>query len=240
VGANSVKERASDSKHPQSKPSVSQPSWMSVNQWQAAQSLERAMASEGLRGLCASLSQHAEAWQHFASSPEPDRLSTELLQGLSDGLWESSFDSDRPDSPSPSSPPSFTSDKGSFLLLLLIKALCEDRLMAAIKRYIEGHLGPKFSPGSIDDDPVSSSGSLSQSALSELYHDSNPSTPIIFILSSGADPSAALSKFGASLDREAGDRLHIISLGQGQGPIAESTLQSSIKNGDWVCLQVSC
>ena len=37
---------------------------------------------------------------------------------------------------------------------------------------------------------------------------------------------------------QVGARLHIISLGQGQGPIADSTLNLAIKSGDWVCLQV--
>jgi dynein heavy chain len=36
-----------------------------------------------------------------------------------------------------------------------------------------------------------------------------------------------------------GSRLHVISLGQGQGPIAESVLAVAVKMGDWVCLQVS-
>jgi dynein heavy chain, axonemal len=35
-----------------------------------------------------------------------------------------------------------------------------------------------------------------------------------------------------------GERLHMISLGQGQGPIAEIMIMQAIKSGDWVCLQV--
>ena len=41
------------------------------------------------------------------------------------------------------------------------------------------------------------------------------------------------------MGRVIGTHLHIISLGQGQGPIAESTLNMAIRSGDWVCLQVS-
>jgi dynein heavy chain len=40
------------------------------------------------------------------------------------------------------------------------------------------------------------------------------------------------------MERVVGKRLHVISLGQGQGPIAESTLNMAIRSGDWVCLQV--
>jgi hypothetical protein len=44
-------------------------------------------------------------------------------------------------------------------------------------------------------------------------------------------------RFGQSQGRPVGSHLHIISLGQGQGPIAESFLNNAIKTGDWICLQ---
>ena len=34
-------------------------------------------------------------------------------------------------------------------------------------------------------------------------------------------------------------RIHAISLGQGQGPVAEKLIVRATKNGDWVFLQVS-
>lgn len=34
-----------------------------------------------------------------------------------------------------------------------------------------------------------------------------------------------------------GERLHIISLGQGQGPVAKALITKAMKSGDWVCLQ---
>lgn len=40
------------------------------------------------------------------------------------------------------------------------------------------------------------------------------------------------------MDHALGSHLHVISLGQGQGPLAESTLSMAIRSGDWVCLQV--
>jgi dynein heavy chain len=54
----------------------------------------------------------------------------------------------------------------------------------------------------------------------------------------GVDPTGQLARFGESYGRTVGSRLHVISLGQGQGPIAESVLAVAVKMGDWVCLQV--
>merc|ERR1719321_757235 len=58
---------------------------------------------------------------------------------------------------------------------------------------------------------------------------------IILVLSAGADPTAALLKLAK--DRGYDERLHILSLGQGQGPKAEKLITLGRETGDWVCLQ---
>lgn len=63
----------------------------------------------------------------------------------------------------------------------------------------------------------------------------NSQTPCIFILSTGADPTSTLLRFAKK--RGFGDKLFIVSLGQGQGPIAKKLIDDGSKNGDWVCLQ---
>ena len=60
-------------------------------------------------------------------------------------------------------------------------------------------------------------------------------TPIIFILSPGADPIVYL--LDLAKDKEMDERLKILSLGQGQGGKAEEFIKSGRRNGDWVCLQ---
>ena len=49
----------------------------------------------------------------------------------------------------------------------------------------------------------------------DLWNDSDSRTPIIFVLSPGADPTASLLKLSESADIQT--QLNIISLGQGQG-----------------------
>ncbi|KAJ3083598.1 Dynein heavy chain 6, axonemal, partial [Rhizoclosmatium hyalinum] len=73
--------------------------------------------------------------------------------------------------------------------------------------------------------------------LSKAFKDTSHLVPLIFILSSGSDPISALMKFAATKDMSSTDKLLMISLGQGQGPIAEELIRRATKRGDWVFLQ---
>jgi len=57
----------------------------------------------------------------------------------------------------------------------------------------------------------------------------------VFILTTGSDPFSAFQKFAS----ETGffNRFDSISLGQGQGPFAESLLKRAIQEGRWLFLQ---
>ena len=78
--------------------------------------------------------------------------------------------------------------------------------------------------------------SLAPFDLQAGYDDSNCTTPLIFVLTPGADPMAALLKLATTMgmDRK---KFVAISLGQGQGPLAENAVAEAIDNGTWVCLQ---
>uniref|UniRef100_A0A7N8YMF0 Dynein, axonemal, heavy chain 6 n=1 Tax=Mastacembelus armatus TaxID=205130 RepID=A0A7N8YMF0_9TELE len=73
--------------------------------------------------------------------------------------------------------------------------------------------------------------------LANLYGDMSPSTPLIFILSTGSDPMGAFQRDQCFFHISLFLRVESISLGQGQGPIAEKMIHAALKNGNWVFLQ---
>jgi dynein heavy chain len=110
----------------------------------------------------------------------------------------------------------------NFQELLVIKSLRENFLAYAIKNFVGRELGQLF----IESPPFD---------LLGCFNDSQSTTPLIFILSSGADPTDYLLKLAK--DKGYAERLHFISLGQGQGPKAERLINLGRESGDWVCLQ---
>ncbi|OAJ44270.1 hypothetical protein BDEG_27524 [Batrachochytrium dendrobatidis JEL423] len=108
--------------------------------------------------------------------------------------------------------------------ILLIKVLREEKLVSTAIEFIKKNMGEKF----IDIPPLD---------LAKAYKDTSPASPLIFILSTGSDPVSSLVKFASSPKVAMQDKLHMISLGQGQGPIAEELVKRAMISGDWVFLQ---
>lgn len=70
--------------------------------------------------------------------------------------------------------------------------------------------------------------------LEGTYKDSSNTSPLVFILSPGVDPMLSLLKFAEGKGR----KVDSISLGQGQGPLAERMMKGGQKEGSWIVLQV--
>ncbi|XP_037621211.1 dynein heavy chain 6, axonemal [Sebastes umbrosus] len=111
---------------------------------------------------------------------------------------------------------------GAFQKLVLIKSFVEEQVVFAATEFVIVSLGKQF----VENPPVD---------LANLYSDMSPSTPLIFILSTGSDPMGAFQRFAK--ERGCIDRVESISLGQGQGPIAEKMIHEAMKSGKWVFLQ---
>ncbi|XP_056619544.1 dynein axonemal heavy chain 6 [Triplophysa dalaica] len=111
---------------------------------------------------------------------------------------------------------------GAFQKLILIKSFMEEKVVFAVTEFVISCLGQQF----VENPPVD---------LATLYTDISPSTPLVFILSTGSDPMGAFQRFAN--EKEYQDRVKSISLGQGQGPIAERMIRKALKNGNWIFLQ---
>jgi len=72
-------------------------------------------------------------------------------------------------------------------------------------------------------------------SMATIYDDMDKTVPLIFVLSSGADPTSQLLKFAQ--EKGYTERLIAISLGQGQGPVAKEHIKQACVTGDWVMLQ---
>ncbi|KAL8568337.1 Dynein heavy chain 6, axonemal [Nucella lapillus] len=106
--------------------------------------------------------------------------------------------------------------------LMFIKSFKEERTVFAVTEYVRENLGQAF----VESPAVH---------LQELYEDMNKITPLVFVLSTGSDPMGGFLRFAKDTGNQ--DKIQSISLGQGQGPVAERMITASIKNGDWVFLQ---
>lgn len=166
-----------------------------------------------------------EAWNGFAYLGN----NVEGMAGIAESIasegqaWKAFFKLEEPqDAPLPAG-----WDRripSTFHKLLIIKLLRQEKIVFAVAEYVRGAMGSEFT------EPA-------PWRLEDVYPDTNCRTPVIFILSTGADPTAMLQRFAEKMGWTPGERLHMISLGQGQGRIAEMMVAQAAQKGDWVCLQ---
>ncbi|KAK0416096.1 hypothetical protein QR680_012296 [Steinernema hermaphroditum] len=108
-----------------------------------------------------------------------------------------------------------------FQRLLVIQAIRPDRLHSAATHFAQNVLGLRsINPPNVD--------------FRRLAKEGSPQTPILVTVGVSADPSGDLEDLAAqTIGRE---RLHEISMGQGQQTIALETLRKCAAEGEWLCL----
>lgn len=111
----------------------------------------------------------------------------------------------------------------AFQRLAVMRCLRPDKMVPQVRRYVAKTRGEAFTQPPAFDLPGS-------------YADSDCCTPLIFVLSPGSDPVVGLQRFARQRGFD-GERLKSISLGQGQGPIADRLIRAAMKQGTWVLLQ---
>lgn len=112
----------------------------------------------------------------------------------------------------------------TFQKLLVLRCLRPDRLTMAVSKFVEEQIGTKYIENV-------------QADTATTFEDSDPTTPIFFILSPGVDPVKSVESLGKQLGyTEANEKFKNVSLGQGQEVVAEKALEYCFREGGWVML----
>lgn len=163
----------------------------------------------------------APDWITGRSWTELDRLSKAksfagLNQHVADHLadWKALFDSLDPQKMPIPGP--YANSLSRFQKLLILRCMRPDKVIPAIQDFVIDNLGTKFVLPPVFN-------------LDACYKDSSSTCPLIFVLSPGSDPTAALLKYAS--DMEMSEKLAPISLGQGQGPKATALINDAQSSG---------
>eukprot|EP01084_Bolivina_argentea_P175293 303595_1 len=109
--------------------------------------------------------------------------------------------------------------KAAFYRMLLIRAIRDDRMTLVSKEFVSAIMGEKYvQPLTV--------------TMDEVYACSQ-GTPIILMLTPGADPTQTLK----DLARSVGVSINIVSMGEGQEPHASKAITDGMARGDWALLQ---
>ncbi|XP_050561707.1 dynein axonemal heavy chain 2 [Spodoptera frugiperda] len=108
-----------------------------------------------------------------------------------------------------------------FQKILFIRSLRVDRVSACITTFIINVLGPRYVEPPVLD-------------IRAAWEESTWKTSLLFVLSPGVDPTAALIQL--SQDVKMFDKFASLSLGQGQAATATRMLSHGMKEGGWVFL----
>ena len=135
------------------------------------------------------------------------------------GSWKVVYDHD---SPHTQNFPDPWTKLDEFQKLLVMRCIRPDKVVPAVFEFVNANMGERF----VSPPPFN---------LRACYDDSSAVVPLVFVLSAGSDPMAALLQFAEEKDMSM--RINYISLGQGQGPKAAAMIKEGLSAGNWVVLQ---
>ena len=137
--------------------------------------------------------------------------------------WEAWYELETPEEAS--LPQDYSTSLSDFQQLLVCRCFRPDRVYNAVKLFIiqSPKLGEKYVQPPVLD-------------FKRIFNQSTCETPMVFILSPGADPASDIQLLGEELGFS-GKSFKTVSLGQGQGPLAMQLLETGALRGHWVLLQ---
>ena len=101
-----------------------------------------------------------------------------------------------------------------FFKLIILRILRPDKTVASLKKYISENIGEKYVVSPVFD-------------IGKAYDESKNKTPILFIISPGADPLILIDKLCKREDKDFEDNVRTLSLGQGQEKIAVDAIDKA-------------
>ena len=169
-----------------------------------------------------------EAWLNVVELSQSLKFFSDLPNEMSsnEAMWRRWYEDNEPESigiPDYESRISDAKDIGPFYKLLLVRSLRMDRCMLMSRWFVRNteEMGPRFV------EPVTDT-------IESIYDGMVPTTPVIFLLSIGADPTDAIEQLARKRKLQAPA---VISMGEGQEPVAIKAMQAAATNGTWVLLQ---
>jgi len=136
--------------------------------------------------------------------------------------WKEWYDLERPEEAT--LPMGYSDKLDTFQQLCLLRCLRVDRVTVAITRFVIAKMGERYVQPPVLD-------------YNHIYRSSAANTPVVFVLSPGADPAFDVFKLGEELGYKPGAKLKYMALGQGMGPRAAELLEMGSTRGLWVMLQ---
>jgi dynein heavy chain len=193
---------------PSSEPeqTVKNPDASIISAEQWRQLLFASQSIKAMAGLAEAIHSQFKDWQVWIQHAEPHAAALPMSEPSSKDEQKQSWDM----------------KLTPFQKMLLLKTFRKEKLLFAFEAFVSKTMGSNF----VEPPPFK---------LDDVFKDSSCRTPIIFILSTGADPTSILLRFCESMEMT--QRLQMISLGQGQGPVAARLIKQGQDKGEWICLQ---
>eukprot|EP00898_Chlorokybus_atmophyticus_P006649 jgi/Chlat1/6986/Chrsp56S00523 len=167
-----------------------------------------------------------QGWEDFVRllelGPQFANLYEDVVEKEGLASWHAWYDLEKPEEEA--LPAGYSDKLNTFEQMLVLRCLRVDRVTVAITRYVIARMGEKYvMPPTLD--------------YTAIFRQSSPLTPVVFILSPGADPAFDVFRLGEELGFKAGAKLKYMALGQGMGPKAQELLETGSTRGLWVMLQ---
>jgi len=137
-----------------------------------------------------------------------------------DAAWKKWFDENEPESvPVPDYEERIGMERvlGQFLRLMLVRCMREDRTNICCAQFVEHQLDSRFTA------PVTD-------AITDIYEESGPRKPVLYLLTSGSDPTAAIDELAKKKKKFPTDKVSM-EKGKRRSPGRRTTMPSSLEAG---------